>query len=192
VPPALNLVRADDVAPTRWRNGGGWTRELAAWPSAHDWIVRISVADIADDGPFSTFPGVDRWFAVLDGDGVELDDGSGTIRLAPGDAIHRFRGEAAPHCRLVGGPTRDFNVMLKRNEGTAQLGRLGDVPAATSAWTACFAITPVRVRLAGDDRWLDVPASTLAWTVAPARLEIAAKDARGWRIDGTLAKGVRR
>jgi environmental stress-induced protein Ves len=192
VPPALNLVRADDVAPTRWRNGGGWTRELAAWPSAHDWIVRVSVADIAHDGPFSAFPGVDRWFAVLDGDGVELDDGSGTIRLAPGATIHRFRGEAAPHCRLVGGPTRDFNVMLKRNEGTAQLGRLGDVPAATSAWTACFAITPVRVRLAGDDRWLDVPARALAWTVAPARLEIAAKDAHGWRIDVTLAKGMRR
>ena len=32
-----------------------------------DWTLRISVADIDADGPFSPFPGITRWFAVLDG-----------------------------------------------------------------------------------------------------------------------------
>ena len=40
------LVRVDDVAPVPWRNGGGLTRELLAWPAAQDWAIRISVADI--------------------------------------------------------------------------------------------------------------------------------------------------
>mgnify|MGYP003694612933 CR=1 FL=1 len=37
--------------------------------------MRVSVADVATDGPFSTFAGVDRWFAVLDGAGVVLTIG---------------------------------------------------------------------------------------------------------------------
>lgn len=188
----LHLVRADDIRPVRWRNGGGWTRELVAWPRAEAWIVRVSVADIATDGPFSAYPGVDRWFAVLDGGGVELDDGNGMVRLAPGDPIHRFRGEAAPPCRLLDGPTRDFNLMLRRDAGTATITALPTRHAVTSDWSGCFAASPLRAKLAGDERWQDVPTRALAWTVAPARLEIDAKDARGWRIDVALASGVPR
>ena len=35
--------------------------------------LRISVADIEAHGPFSNFEGVDRWFGVLQGEGVRLD-----------------------------------------------------------------------------------------------------------------------
>jgi len=28
-----------------WRNGGGVTRELLAWPDSKDWALRVSVAD---------------------------------------------------------------------------------------------------------------------------------------------------
>src|SRR5258706_8972671 len=65
--PAPILLRVNDIAPAPWRNGGGLTRELLAWPDRSDWIVRISVAEILASGPFSEFPGVDRWFAVLHG-----------------------------------------------------------------------------------------------------------------------------
>jgi environmental stress-induced protein Ves len=37
--------------------------------------LRISVAAITRDGPFSAFAGVQRWFAVLRGDGVMLRAG---------------------------------------------------------------------------------------------------------------------
>ena len=30
-----------------WRNGGGVTRELLAWPDSKDWALRVSVADVA-------------------------------------------------------------------------------------------------------------------------------------------------
>ena len=66
------VVRVDSAAPQAWRNGGGVTRELLVWPNAEDWLVRLSVAEIERDGPFSAFAGVDRWFAVLSGAGVLL------------------------------------------------------------------------------------------------------------------------
>ena len=126
----LRIIVADDVAATPWRNGGGVTRELLAWPPSGAWIVRVSVADIAADGPFSAFPGVDRWFAVLDGDGVEVaHDGGAPLRLRPGDAIHRFDGEAATRCRLLGGATRDFNLMVRRDSATAEV-----TPLTSPGW----------------------------------------------------------
>lgn len=66
------IVHLDDVAPRPWRNGGGVTRELVAWPHAQHWIWRMSVAEVAHSGPFSRFEGVQRWFAVLAGAGVRL------------------------------------------------------------------------------------------------------------------------
>ena len=69
---ALKHVRVVDTAPQAWRNGGGSTRELLAWPAGADWRVRVSVAEIGADGPFSAFDGVERWFAVLSGAGVVL------------------------------------------------------------------------------------------------------------------------
>ena len=65
----MNVVRAATIEPQRWRNGAGLTRELLAWPEPRDWQLRISVADIREDAPFSAYPGVDRWFAVVDGAG---------------------------------------------------------------------------------------------------------------------------
>ena len=50
-------VRAADVVPTPWRNGRGRTRELPAQPAGPDWTIRVSMADIDTDGPFSAFPG---------------------------------------------------------------------------------------------------------------------------------------
>lgn len=61
------LISLADVPPSPWKNGGGVTRELAVWPGAADWRWRLSVAEVASDGPFSNFEGVQRWLAVLSG-----------------------------------------------------------------------------------------------------------------------------
>ena len=65
-------VSLASVPPQPWKNGGGTTRELLAWPTGADWRVRLSVAEVVADGPFSRFEGVQRWFAVLGGAGVRL------------------------------------------------------------------------------------------------------------------------
>lgn len=194
MPSPLHLVRLDDVAPTRWRNDGGWTRELIAWPQADPWTVRVSVADIERDGPFSVYAGVERWFAVLAGNGVELSHDAGvSSTLRPGNAVHRFAGESVTTCRLLDGSTRDFNLMLRRARATATVTPLPDGLAAISDWAGCFAATPVRVRLADDPDWQVLPPFALAWTTRPARLLVDAPvDARGWRLDVLLEEEARR
>jgi len=132
----MNIVRADDCAFVPWRNGGGRTRELLAWPNASDWRVRVSVAEIESDGPFSAFDGIERCFAVLGGAGVILSLPQGDTRLTQHDDAVSFAGEAAPMCRLIDGPTRDLNLMVRRGAGKARIAR---VPPATARWRGVFA-----------------------------------------------------
>ncbi|GAP34967.1 HutD/Ves family protein [Piscinibacter sakaiensis] len=114
---APQRLAVDDVPAQPWRNGGGHTRELWTWPADGPWQARLSVADIAADGPFSAFPGIERHFAVLSGEGVELALPGGPRRVGPRDPACRFDGGAAPGCRLLGGPTRDLNLMLRGLDG---------------------------------------------------------------------------
>ncbi|MFO1270596.1 MAG: HutD family protein [Rubrivivax sp.] len=112
-------VLADEVPPVPWKNGGGLTRDLAGdgTPGADDWRWRISLADVSADGPFSAYPGVERWFAVVEGEGVELTLGGVPMVLRPHDPPLVFDGAAAPGCRLLAGPTRDLNLMLRGMRG---------------------------------------------------------------------------
>jgi uncharacterized protein len=122
----IRTVHVEACAEQPWRNGGGRTRELLAWPSAGDWLARVSVAQIERDGPFSPYPGIERWFAVLRGAGVVLSLPRGDVRLHTGDAALHFPGEAAPLCRLIDGPTQDLNLMLRRGASGAWRGLFAD------------------------------------------------------------------
>ena len=127
------LISLEQASMQRWRNGSGSTRELLAWPSAEHWQLRLSVADIDADGPFSIFDGVQRWFVVLQGAGVALTiNGQPRLqRLA--DAPLHFDGAAHTDCRLLGGPTRDLNLMLCGRQGgllTAQAGQAWQPPGS--------------------------------------------------------------
>jgi len=160
------MVAAHDVAPQRWKNGGGFTRELLAWPVADDWQLRISVADIEADGPFSAFPGIVRHFAVLQGDGVELRFGGRACRLGPGDPMLRFDGAEAPACRLLGGPTRDLNVMHRAGLDVQVLEAEGPCPAGR--WRGLFTPSTMSLGWADDpqDEWAaPPPGAGRAWWI---------------------------
>ena len=105
------------IVPQPWKNGAGFTREIAAAaarPDGFDW--RISVAEIARDAPFSAFPGVDRCIVLLQGPGLRLRaaDASVDHRLDTPYVPYHFSGDVALHATLLGGPSRDFNVMVRR------------------------------------------------------------------------------
>src|SRR5690606_386633 len=58
-----------------WKNGGGETAEIAVSPAGagfDDFDWRISTAIVAQSGPFSGFPGVDRVLTVIEGGAMEL------------------------------------------------------------------------------------------------------------------------
>lgn len=114
----VHIIRADQVAEQPWRNGGGRTRELLAWPTPDHWQLRISRAAIEASGPFSAFAGVQRWFVVLAGKGVVLrmptpDGHTRDHHLFPGHAPLHFDGGLAPYCQLEDGPTLDLNLMCR-------------------------------------------------------------------------------
>ncbi|MDT9001547.1 HutD family protein [Paucibacter sp. APW11] len=160
-----SIISAENVAPQAWRNGGGQTRELLAWPHAHDWVLRVSVADIEADGPFSVFEGVDRWFAVLQGEGVRLYD----YELRVGDELLHFDGKLAPDCELLGGTTRDFNLMHRRGKGTlrVQPATHALLPQAGQAqWIGLF--TAKGGLLEHGARAMPLRPLSLAWCEAPA------------------------
>lgn len=141
-------IHSDAVAPQPWRNGGGRTRELLTWPPGASWRLRVSVADIEADGPFSAFPGVTRWFAVLSGAGVALTLGHAEHRLTPASAPVAFDGAAAPGCRLLDGPTRDLNLMLRGVRGTLQRAVPGVAWTESWPWRGVFSAGAARLRVA--------------------------------------------
>jgi environmental stress-induced protein Ves len=158
---SVRSVALGAVMPQPWRNGGGRTRELLAWPAAEGWQLRISVADIDADGPFSAFDDVRRWFAVVEGAGVALGFADGERVCRRGDSPLAFGGAAAPSCRLLDGPTQDLNLMTRSGDATMQTV----LPGAD--WNASFAIRALYSAVAGqwsDGRgWQRVVAGTLLW-----------------------------
>jgi hypothetical protein len=154
------IIHLDDVPPQPWRNGGGQTRELLTWPGGGDWQLRISLADIEQDGPFSAFPGVIRWFTVVQGSGVVLRFGDRTETLGAGSAPLRFDGAAAPDCSLIDGPTRDLNLMLRGGDGVMRPVTPGQ-PFAGFAQRGLFTAVPGLLR--SDDTVTPLPANTLIW-----------------------------
>lgn len=124
----MRILRAVDRTPMPWKNGGGVTREMAIWPpgaalDAFDW--RISIADVAQGGPFSTFPGIDRVLTVIEGAGLELAvEGLAPIVLDDHAPPFAFPGDAACAATLHAGPIRDLNLMVRRGACTARVRRL--------------------------------------------------------------------
>lgn len=179
----IRTVSLADVPETPWRNGGGVTQELLAWPQVAaaadvadpadpaqpanlaEWQVRISVARIDRDGPFSAYPGVERWFAVVAGEGVVLRFDNRRALLTAGSEPVRFEGAAAPGCDLLDGATQDLNLMVRSAAGS---GGLFSVEAdhewaSTAPLRAVFTAAAAKLQIDGTDAAV-LPAGTLAWS----------------------------
>ena len=110
-----------EFTPQPWKNGGGRTVELAREGEGEAFAWRVSVADIERSGPFSEFPGYERTIVLLEGDGVELTIDGRTRRLDRPLEPFVFDGASKTTCRLLGGPSRDLNVMAERRRVRAQV-----------------------------------------------------------------------
>lgn len=110
-----------------WRNGGGSTTEIAIAPegaglAGERFLYRVSIADVASDGPFSRFEGYDRHIMLLAGAGMTVDCGAhGRIALAAPCEPRTFSGDWDVVGTLVAGPVRDFNVIVDRARASSTL-----------------------------------------------------------------------
>jgi environmental stress-induced protein Ves len=110
---SIEIQRAVDRTPQPWKNGLGVQYEIMCDGSLPDeWTWRLSTADITQDVPFSVFPGVNREFCVADGNGVVLNINGVDHRCEPG-SITKFRGDDEVYAKLIDGPMRALNLMVR-------------------------------------------------------------------------------
>lgn len=136
--PEFLLIRAEDTRRVPWKSGRGVTEEIAVGPpgatlEAGDFAWRVSRASVAEPGPFSAFPGIDRVLVVTDGAGLRLVHGDAApVKLAP-LVPHRFSGDDATSAELVGGPVRDFNVLTRRGVARGEVEVIRGAGASIAA-----------------------------------------------------------
>jgi environmental stress-induced protein Ves len=122
----IKIIRAAACRTMPWKNGAGSTTEIAIAPAGagldqFDW--RVSRAEIAVDGPFSMFPGIDRTLALLEGDGVQLTIDGLATELTLSSPPFSFTGDGAAVAVLRNGPVEDLNVMTRRGRCRHRLRR---------------------------------------------------------------------
>jgi environmental stress-induced protein Ves len=115
-----------------WKNGLGQTLEIDRFPFEGDtYLWRLSQAKIQSDGPFSNFPGMDRWLLVWQGNGLFLNEKKFELL----DPIF-FSGDENIFCRLAGGEVLDIGLIFNSNlvktemkviEGSLELQQLADL-----------------------------------------------------------------
>ncbi|MGI4842247.1 MAG: HutD/Ves family protein [Janthinobacterium lividum] len=120
------LIPFAGLSPVPWKNGGGSTTEIAIGPpdsGFEDFDWRVSLATIEKDGAFSSFPGVDRTLALVEGHGMSLEiDGEPTL-VNEADPVVAFDGSAQVIAKLSRGGSTDFNAMTRSERCYHTFGR---------------------------------------------------------------------
>ncbi|MDF2994369.1 MAG: ves 2 [Xanthobacteraceae bacterium] len=119
----LELLRASDYRLTPWKNGAGVTSDVLLMPRGathEDFDVRLSLAPIVEEGPFSSFPGIDRQITLISAGRLSLVFGREVRELERLKPFY-FDSVQAPVSRLGEGPVRVLNVMTRRGRWNAQV-----------------------------------------------------------------------
>ena len=175
---ALRVIGPSDYRRVLWKNGGGITQDVLLLPdgaSHDDFDVRISLAPIVEEGPFSSFPGIDRHITRLSANALSLAFAQETRALNRLEPLY-FDSVLQPRSLLPEGPAEVINVMTRRGRWHAQVmpatggngpllaapeGGLVMLHAVTGTWQVGNAAGSVLVRpgetmLAGDAQTLRV------------------------------------
>lgn len=120
----MKIFGKDQFIEMPWKNGGGITTELLRIPKeSENFTLRLSLARVSTDGPFSHFPGIDRLLLILQGEGVKLN---GETTLTTSSPAYQFPGEKDIECHLINGEVKDFNVMVRRGFASASAEKMND------------------------------------------------------------------
>jgi environmental stress-induced protein Ves len=106
---------------------------------------------------------------LLAGNGIELDiDSAAPLRLSERFRRVHFSGESNVECRLLAGPTRDFNVMARRDAVRADViarplvGSMVIFPERGAEWFVHVFAGTASARSGADTLALETGASLLA------------------------------
>jgi environmental stress-induced protein Ves len=164
----------DSLPVSRWKNGGGETREIIKVPSPDaPFLWRASLATLNADGPFSLFEGMDRVITLLEG---------GPLWLRGHQINHRlerwqpwaFAGEWPLRSEGLAGTGLDYNIMTLRSRAAANVRVLSSAASPAAAEGVAFVLQG-RWEMAGKP--CDIR-SGIAWQdESPAQLKPLTADA---------------
>lgn len=142
----MEILRYKDLVDAPWKNGGGITRNIAQGMNRSQIAWRLSRADVAQNGAFSSFDGLERILTVVSDTGMALAYPGGALDAQPWHPV-RFSGALDVASRLYDGPLTDLNLMFDPRicDGTVATLR---GPLAQLCATPDFGITALHV-LAG-------------------------------------------
>jgi environmental stress-induced protein Ves len=115
----LRIIPQSEFVEGRWRNGQGVSWEIASHKKAGaaDFSWRFAKARIDSDVPFSIYPGMDRIFMMLEGDGMDLEfEGGKFLHVHEKFVPHEFSCDVPLNCKLRGGPSIDLNLFAARDD----------------------------------------------------------------------------
>ncbi len=140
----MHIVPPEEFQVQVWKNGGGVTREIAREDRDGSLLWRLSIAEVASDGPFSAFTGLSRILTVIEGAGLHLHTPQGRLDALPLVPV-AFSGDLAVDSRMISGPIRDFNVIWDATRLSASVrfvaGDLPACPAGPGVFYALLALT---------------------------------------------------
>ena len=137
-----------------WRNGLGSTVELLAeTPNKNETFSwRLSIASVANDGPFSDFSGYDRTLLLLEGSGITLNKPNGIFKVLNSSLDYaNFKGEDLIDATLHNGPIKDFNIMTLRSICTSSVTAIDETSESLLNINAdkllVYSIKPVNIQI---------------------------------------------
>ena len=120
----LTIFSAENFKTVPWKNGLGHTTELAISDGGNldDFAWRLSIASVVNDGDFSNFSGYQRNLVLIEGEGLTLDHRNGDVdKLTKSLDIAHFDGASNTYGALINGGIKDFNIMTKQGQFSAQV-----------------------------------------------------------------------
>lgn len=120
---SLKVLTISDYTVTPWKNGGGVTSDIFLFPEGAtqaDFDIRLSLAPIVAEGPFSSFPGIDRHITRLSTARLSLVFGTEARELKRLEPLY-FDSVLQPRSLLPDGPAQVLNVMTRRGRWNAQV-----------------------------------------------------------------------
>jgi environmental stress-induced protein Ves len=177
----MKHIPSSSFATMPWRNGGGVTHEILREGDTAEFDWRISLADVAADGPFSLFPKHNRLLCVISGKGMKLAGEHQTYNAALLKPV-AFRGSEKIDGVLQDGPCRDFNLIYDPAKLQASLEVLKamaavDVTTRAESQTGIFLVSGtaqsnLSAIRAGDFCLLQAPEERLVLAAGAVALKI--------------------
>ncbi len=110
----MRIIPPSDFKTMPWKNSGGITHEILKEERDDKLLWRLSIAEVASDGPFSLFPSLSRILTVIEGEGLVLQAPDRELRALPLSPL-AFSGDLPISGKRIGGDVRDFNVIFNAN-----------------------------------------------------------------------------